>query len=368
MSQIGRNNPPPGMEPHFENPIEYLRHLVRYTAISTTVKAVGHELACSMDNEGFCCPSNKALMLNTGIKDERTMTAALEVIEKELRVFIERKNGARNKIYAPKPPTSNDDGLRKPPTLNAPASNVGGQKPPTLNAGGLEKQLPTLNACGPVQPPAFNVGGLERGGGDYRGGGDRSSVASIGLAKNKTQRQVMSEKEFSDPPPPAKQKKRNKISYTESFESFWKAYPTDPNMSKKKAFEQWKRLDEDDQQKAVQAVPLFVGFCQQDPTYRPLHAERFLSQRRFDGFLDNDKQHYQSEPEKVPYWKRNPDAFRRLTFEKWTGGLEAANLNGRWPEEKFGPYIDNPNCLMPDEVKTWCREKFGDKYLNGGQS
>lgn len=97
---------------------------------------------------------------------------------------------------------------------------------------------------------------------------------------------------------PKKKNSRKRINYTASFEDFWQAYPTDANMSKLKAFEQWKKLASDDQQLAKQAVPIFVNYCHQNSSYRPVHAERFLAQRRFDGFLDESKQHYRPQPEK----------------------------------------------------------------------
>ncbi|HJR56679.1 MAG TPA: YdaU family protein [Rhizomicrobium sp.] len=71
--------------------------------------------------------------------------------------------------------------------------------------------------------------------------------------------------------------------YPEGFEAFWKAYPTDPIMSKLKAFEKWQRLAAPDRAAAMAAIPAFRAHCAKHPDYRPLHAERFLSQRRFDG-------------------------------------------------------------------------------------
>ncbi|HYS46743.1 MAG TPA: hypothetical protein VEM35_09900, partial [Rhizomicrobium sp.] len=35
---------------------------------------------------------------------------------------------------------------------------------------------------------------------------------------------------------------RRKLNYPLAFEEFWRDYPTDPLMSKKKAYEQWRRL------------------------------------------------------------------------------------------------------------------------------
>jgi hypothetical protein len=79
-------------------------------------------------------------------------------------------------------------------------------------------------------------------------------------------------------------KDRKKINYPQAFEEFWRDYPTDPLMSKKKAYEQWRRLAAGDRVVAQSAVAGFREFCRAHPTYRPVHAQRFLSERRFDGF------------------------------------------------------------------------------------
>jgi hypothetical protein len=70
----------------------------------------------------------------------------------------------------------------------------------------------------------------------------------------------------------------------DSFEEFWKAYPTDPLMSKKKAREHWARLSGCDRASAIRTVPAFRELCAARVNYRPVHAWRFLAERRFDGF------------------------------------------------------------------------------------
>lgn len=88
----------------------------------------------------------------------------------------------------------------------------------------------------------------------------------------------------SDPSKPEVKSAGRKNPYPEAFETFWRDYPTDALMSKKKAYEQWKRLTEADREAAHAAVPGFRAHCQKNTTYRPVHAQRFLSERRFDGF------------------------------------------------------------------------------------
>jgi hypothetical protein len=68
------------------------------------------------------------------------------------------------------------------------------------------------------------------------------------------------------------------------FGLFWKEYPTDSLMSKKRAFEQWRKLSPPDREAAKAAIPAFKDYCRKHPAYRPVHAERFLSERRFEGF------------------------------------------------------------------------------------
>lgn len=77
---------------------------------------------------------------------------------------------------------------------------------------------------------------------------------------------------------------RTKTDYSSEFEEFWSAYPTDPNMSKKTAYAQFTRLTPDDRADAIKSLSAFKIYCSGRADYRPVHAERYLSQRRFDGF------------------------------------------------------------------------------------
>jgi hypothetical protein len=83
------------------------------------------------------------------------------------------------------------------------------------------------------------------------------------------------------PDAPAKSKK---VSYPAAFEEFWLAFPTDKLMSKKAAYEKWRRLDSEDRAALAASVPGFKDYCRANPNYRPVHACRYISDRRFDGF------------------------------------------------------------------------------------
>lgn len=75
---------------------------------------------------------------------------------------------------------------------------------------------------------------------------------------------------------------RTRKSYPEDFEEFWSIYPTDRIMSKALAAKEWARLSPDDRRAATASIPGFLEYCRRQPTYRAVHACRYLSQRRFD--------------------------------------------------------------------------------------
>ena len=73
--------------------------------------------------------------------------------------------------------------------------------------------------------------------------------------------------------------------YSKPFEDFWRSYPTSRTMAKKQAWTAWQALKPDDRVLAQSAVHAFsADFRKDNPTATMLHACRYLSQRRFDGY------------------------------------------------------------------------------------
>lgn len=72
--------------------------------------------------------------------------------------------------------------------------------------------------------------------------------------------------------------------FTVAFEEFWSGYPCDPLMSKKKAAEQWQRMGAADRAAALASLASFKAFITRQKDYRVVHAWKYLSERRFDGF------------------------------------------------------------------------------------
>lgn len=82
----------------------------------------------------------------------------------------------------------------------------------------------------------------------------------------------------------------SKLAYTEDFEVFWKAYPRTPIMSKIKAFQCWKKLDDDDRASALLGLLAYKDWLKARPDHPACHATTFLNQRRFEGFAEALKQ------------------------------------------------------------------------------
>lgn len=80
-------------------------------------------------------------------------------------------------------------------------------------------------------------------------------------------------------------KKRLRKSYSEDFEAFWAAYPTDPNMSKYEASQAWQKLSAEHRKAATDSIPAFRAYCASNLEYRPVHAGRYLLKRRYEGHL-----------------------------------------------------------------------------------
>lgn len=82
--------------------------------------------------------------------------------------------------------------------------------------------------------------------------------------------------------------KKAKAAYPDDYLKFWAGYPTDPLMSKKDAYAVWKRLDDADRAMAMRGIAGLVEHQRKNPTYRMVHACRYLSQRRFEGLASAD--------------------------------------------------------------------------------
>lgn len=73
--------------------------------------------------------------------------------------------------------------------------------------------------------------------------------------------------------------------YPDDFEAFWQAYPDRQGTSKAEAASEWQKLNADDKRLASDRLTQFKQWiARQGSDYRTLHACRYLSKRRWEGF------------------------------------------------------------------------------------
>jgi hypothetical protein len=73
--------------------------------------------------------------------------------------------------------------------------------------------------------------------------------------------------------------------YSVEFEEqFWKPYPRTPVMSKAEAWKAWQKADEAERAALVAAVPRYAAWLKTKPDHPAVHACRFITQRRHEGF------------------------------------------------------------------------------------
>jgi uncharacterized protein YdaU (DUF1376 family) len=132
---------------------------------------------------------------------------------------------------------------------------------------------------------------------------------------------------FGEEPKKTKPKPASKPAYPPAFEEFWKAYPTDPGMPKKPAFERWAKLSEDDQLRALRSIPAFKAWIpKQGRDYRTVWASTYLSERRFEGFTP-----------------------LQVIDRDWAKYLEYSRDEKFW-FSSCGPLPGEPGCLVPKEL------------------
>jgi len=154
----------------------------------------------------------------------------------------------------------------------------------------------------------------------------------LSSAKLTTNYQLPTEEKTSEEtsdvcPKPAKRRH----SYPSRFEEFWSGYPTDALMSKKKAADAFGRLTDEDQDIAIRSLPAFNAYCSQHNDYRPVHAVKFITDRRFDGFIKAVNAEAQRE-----FVAMDSELWRSLLHLRGVVSMPHKDFNGRrgWTFER----------------------------------
>jgi hypothetical protein len=131
----------------------------------------------------------------------------------------------------------------------------------------------------------------------------------------------------SDQPLKKAKTAKPKKQYSEAFESFWTSYPRTPTMSKSEAFREWQKLDGAEQASCAGAVSAYAAYLKTKPDLETVHACRFISQRRFEGF------------------KSEPAA--QVDEAVWDRRLNYAREKSLWDAIKWGPVPGSKGCMVP---------------------
>lgn len=351
MSKIGHNNPPIDVPEHITDPVEYLRFLVRFTAVPTVVKAVGHELCCCMNSEGFCSPSGKELMANTGIKDKRTMTEALRIIEHEIGIMVERTRGTNSQFTAPKVGTSNAPGYHK-----VGASNVGTSNAPSQKVG-------TSNAYTSPKVGTSNAPTKEGKGGTIGGVGEIQRFSTGSPTKKQPHQNNIDQIKKSDREIVVKKIRWTRQKIDGLFEEFWQQVPAGRKIGKPKSRALFEKLikgkrsglDEVKPQDLIEGMRRFKKATERDKTELQFipHPTTWLN----DGRWMDESENGNGKP--WGWWReRGPEAYRQLGADWWRDKITKSKPNGLWPWPELGPPPGHPECLLPDEAN----KAYGDKY------
>jgi DNA-binding transcriptional ArsR family regulator len=112
---------------------------------------------------------------------------------------------------------------------------------------------------------------------------DRNKNRNATVTVTPTRTDTEADTEQKDHCPDAK---APRTKYSEEFEAkFWQPYPRTPTMSKSEAWKAWQKLSAEQRVASCQAIEPYKRHLRSKPTLETVHACRFLSQQRFEGFV-----------------------------------------------------------------------------------
>ena len=166
----------------------------------------------------------------------------------------------------------------------------------------------------------------------------RTSVTLLKRPQN-TEQNITEEKKI-------RRKAPRRISYPPRFQVFWEGYPTDPLMSKSEAFTEWQKLSPEDQEAAIATLPAFkAATAKLGSDHRVIHACRFLSKRRWEGFTE------QAAKLKAVSETASAKVYVKYGTEPGDAWEQAFRLNGKIPPRDNGGGWWFDSEYPPENVK-----------------
>jgi hypothetical protein len=151
---------------------------------------------------------------------------------------------------------------------------------------------------------------------------------------------------------PKKSRARKAPTYSPDFESrFWQPYPRTPIMSKAEAWAVWVDLSPEDRELSIRAIEPYKAFLASKPDHPVVHANRFLSKRRFDGFAEASQAPKNQKPSSpmIPFSKDEKafELVRERFYSQFGRDLSPAEEPGYFlaPKDMIDVAVHHTNLL-----------------------
>jgi uncharacterized protein YdaU (DUF1376 family) len=150
-----------------------------------------------------------------------------------------------------------------------------------------------------------------------------------------TQNQIKKERKKDSRPAKAQD-----APYSEEFEDLWKQYPRTRNTSKKKAWDYFRMLDFEKQQKVRAAVPLFGAAMRAEgrPEDKIAHMTTWLNGRMYETAVPT------ADAAGAP-----TKTYKEATREEWQKVLNVWAIDSHW-RSTWGPEPGKPGCAVPEDL------------------
>lgn len=135
--------------------------------------------------------------------------------------------------------------------------------------------------------------------------------------------------------------KQQDVPYSEEFEALWQAYPRTRNTSKKKAWDYYRMLNAEKQQRVRAAVPIFAAAMRAEgrPEDKISHMTSWLNGRMYETAAPATSA---VATDQAPWHKI-------ATPEQWAKVLKIYGSTSDW-RESWGPAPGKSGCCVPDDL------------------